>query len=236
MTSLYLLLNLLTISFPLVRSFEHRIRFVSKWPSLFAGIAVAAALFLSHDIWFTSKGVWGFNPRYLTGIRIINLPMEEWLFFFTVPFACMFNYEVMNYFVKRDLLGRFARPFSLVLAVILLFIGFSDLSRLYTSTAFIGAAVLLLAHVFVIRAKYLGRFYLGYFVSLVPFIIVNGILTGSWIPEEVVWYDNAYNLGIRILTIPIEDSIYLLLLLLLVTTVYEHFENHRKSRIAVAPQ
>jgi lycopene cyclase domain-containing protein len=234
MTSLYLLLNLLTISFPLVRSFEHRIRFVSKWPSLFAGIAVAAALFLAHDIWFTYKGVWGFNPRYLTGIRIINLPLEEWLFFFTVPFACMFNYEVMNYFVKRDLLGRYARPFSLVLAVILIFIGFSDLSRLYTSTVFIAAATLLLVHVFVIRATYLGRLYLGYLVSLVPFVIVNGILTGSWIPEEVVWYDNAYNLGIRILTIPVEDSIYLLLLLLLVTTVYEHFEKRRKDRNTMA--
>ena len=230
MKTLYLLLNLLTISFPLIRSFEHRLHFVSKWRYLFPGIAVAGTLFLLHDIWFTSMGVWGFNPRYLTGIRIVNLPMEEWLFFLTVPFACMFNYEVMNYFVKRDILGSYARPFSAILALILLVIGVLNPEKLYTSTVFIATALLLLVHVVFLRRPYLGRFYLGYGVSLVPFFIVNGILTGSWIPEQVVWYNDAYNLGIRIMTIPVEDSMYLLLLLLLVTTVYEGLAERRRKK------
>jgi len=37
---------------------------------------------------------------------------------------------------------------------------------------------------------------------------VNGILTGSFIEGEVVWYNNTENLGLRIFTIPIEDFAY----------------------------
>jgi lycopene cyclase domain-containing protein len=43
---------------------------------------------------------------------------------------------------------------------------------------------------------------------LIPFFIVNGILTGSFIEVPIVSYDNLENLGIRLFTIPIEDIGY----------------------------
>ena len=67
----------------------------------------------------------------------------------------------------------------------------------------------------------MGRFYLGYFVSLIPFLIMNGWLTGSFTEEPIVWYNDLHNMGIRIGTVPLEDSMYLLGYLLLVTMIYE---------------
>lgn len=221
MKSLYLLLDLFTISVPLLRSFEPKIRFVKRWPALFVAIGITGAFFVLWDVLFTHLGVWGFNDRYLLGVRLFLLPIEEWMFFVAVPFACMFVYEVLNYFVRADPLKNVARPLSLGLAVLLVALGLASLPRLYTSSTALLAATMLLLQVFVIRGPYLGRFYLSYLVSLVPFFIMNGILTGSFTDEPVVWYDDTQNLGLRLGTIPVEDSIYLLLLLLMETSIYE---------------
>lgn len=52
------------------------------------------------------------------------------------------------------------------------------------------------------KSKLLNHYYLTFLIILIPFVIVNSILTGSFIEGEVVWYNNAENLGIASLTIP----------------------------------
>jgi lycopene cyclase domain-containing protein len=217
----YLGLDLFTLSFPLLRSFEPKLQYWRKWPGLFTGIAVMATVFLIWDAIFTANGVWGFNPRYLVGPRIAGLPIEEWLFFLVVPYSCVFIYEALRYYVRRDVLGRVARPLSIVLMGVLLVVGLLHIDRLYTAITFLCTAAMLALHVFVLKSPYLGRFYLGYAVSLIPFFLVNGILTGWLLDEPIVWYNNAENLGVRLNTIPIEDSQYLLFFLLLTLTFYE---------------
>ncbi len=218
---LYLLLDLGSIAFPLLASFEPRIRFRAKWSGLFAGIVVMMLVFIPWDVAFTAAGVWGFNPRYLIGVDLFGLPLEEWLFFLCIPYACLFLYEVMRYALPRDVLAKIARPLSIGLITLLLLIGLLHFDRLYTSITFLLCAAFLSYHLFIARSEWLGRFYLGYAISLIPFLLVNGMLTGWLIPEPVVWYNNAENLGIRINTIPIEDSMYMLLMLLIVTTFHE---------------
>ena len=223
----YLALDVLSVAFPLLASFDKRLRFRSKWPGLFTGLMVMSVLFLLWDGLFTALGVWGFNPRYLVGLYLFGMPVEEWLFFLFIPYSCVFLYEVMRYFIRRDVLRDFARPLSIVLLAILLVVGLFDLDRSYTCITFIATAVFLSYHVYT-RTPWLGRFYVGYAISLVPFLVVNGILTGWLLPEPIVWYDDAENLGIRLNTIPIEDSVYLLLMLLITITFYERalFRGH----------
>jgi lycopene cyclase domain-containing protein len=63
---------------------------------------------------------------------------------------------------------------------------------------------------------------------MIPFLIVNGILTGGFTSEPVVWYNDAENLGIRIGTIPIEDISYGFDMLLMNVILYEYLKRSKK--------
>ena len=104
---------------PLLYSFEKQIRYDKKLKYLLPAISFTGAIFLIWDIRFESLGIWSFNPEYLTGIYIMNLPVEEWLFFIVIPYCCVFIYEIVK--VK---LSRFEKPDIALILSILLLIGF----------------------------------------------------------------------------------------------------------------
>ena len=219
--STYLWINLLAISIPLILSFEPHFSFCKKWFAVFPAIVAGATVFIVWDILFTEMGVWGFNELHLSGIHLANLPLEEWLFFITIPFASLFTYEVVNYHLSGDYLRKAAYPLAYLLGAILIIVGLLNAERWYTFVTFIFAGLYLLMNVLLLRPKYLGQFFLAFFIILIPFFIVNGVLTGSWIEQEVVYYNDAENLGIRLFTIPIEDSVYGMLLILINVNVFE---------------
>jgi lycopene cyclase domain-containing protein len=216
----YLALNALTISVPLLRSFEPRVHFARRFRSVLVATALTGAVFLPWDILFTRLGVWSFDHRYVVGVYVAGLPVEEWLFFFTVPFACLFVYEVLSHFLVRDPLARVARAIFFTLGGVLLLFGLASWGKLYTATTFMltGALCLFVA---ARDARYLGRFLVAFSVCLVPFFLVNGALTGSFTDAPVVRYDDTENLGIRLGTIPLEDAVYMLLLLLMNVSWFE---------------
>lgn len=228
--STYLLVNLLSVSVPLTCSFHRRLNFYRTWYAFWPAAIITAAFFITWDILFTRLGVWGFNERHLIGITLLDLPLEEWLFFICIPYACVFTYASL----KQVASSNFLEPYRGIITVCLIagcvVLASMNIGRLYTSVTSLLTAFFLLAHLMFIKRSYLSRFYLAYSVLLVPFFIVNGILTGSFIHEEVVWYNNAENLSVRLFTIPVEDLIYCLLLLLMNVTLYEAFVTRRISR------
>lgn len=223
---LYLYIHLFTISYPLAQSFERRLKYATKWKALWPGMVATAVFFLVWDEIFTLRGVWGFDADYLVGLYVGNLPIEEILFFFTVPFASVFIYECVLYFIPGRLPSRIARILALSIGVLLIVLGILFHQKDYTFWTFLFTGILLLWQGYKSPA-YLGDFFVAYLIHLLPFLLVNGVLTGSWIEKPIVWYNDAENLGIRITTIPIEDSIYAMLLLLMNVSFFEYFKKSK---------
>ena len=221
---LYLLIDFLTIVIPLAFSFHAKSNFSKKWKYLFPAIAIPGIIFLVWDSMFTRMGVWGFNPEYLSGIYIINLPIEEVLFFICVPYACVFTYEATNYLVKNDWFKNASSSISIVLIMFLLVMGLMNTHRWYTGVTFLACSFFIVLHEWRWKTPYLSRFYFAFLFILIPFFMVNGVLTGSLLDEPIVWYNENEMLGLRMGTIPFEDTFYGMLLLLMNISIFENLQ------------
>lgn len=224
---LYLWINFFAFIIPFLCSFYPKANFSSKWRYVIPAILATGAIFIAWDIIFTSLGVWGFNPRYVSGVFVFGLPLEELLFFFCIPYACLFTYFALNHLVKKDYLFPHQELITSLIVIVLLIFGTYFMHRLYTGTTFLLTGGFLAVVFLKLRVRFMGRFYFAFAVLLLPFFIVNGVLTGSWIEEPVVWYNEDEMIGIRLGTIPLEDMVYALLLLLLPITIWEKLEHRR---------
>jgi len=191
---------------------------------VFPALAINAVFFILWDALFTNLGIWGFNPMYILGIYVIWIPLEELLFFFCIPYACLFTYFALNYLIEKDHLFPHQELISSVLIVLLLIFGLYHIDKLYTGATFLVTGIFLAFSLLKLRMRFMGRFYFAFGVILLPFLAINGILTGSFIDEPVVWYNDEQNMGIRLGTIPLEDVIYGLLMILLPITIWEKLE------------
>lgn len=223
----YLLINIAVIFFPLILSFDKKVHFFSKWRFVFPAILLTGLLFLIWDMLFTKLNVWSFNPAYIIGVNLYGLPLEEILFFLTVPYACVFIYECLNVYFPKNALQKYSLSLSnliLGLCIAILFFGYT---KWYTLINFGFLMVVLYFVEYVnVKLRFMYRFFRAYLVSLIPFYIVNGFLTA--IP--VVMYNDKENIGFRVGTIPFEDHFYLMSLLLLNIYFYEKFKSRAESK------
>ncbi|HLN74875.1 MAG TPA: lycopene cyclase domain-containing protein [Prolixibacteraceae bacterium] len=206
--SLYFNLLIATLSIPLMLSFDKKLQFYKQWTYLFPSLFIIATFYIFFDIRFTRLGIWGFNPLYHSHILIFNLPLEEWLFFFIVPYASIFLHEsIVLYFPSWQLSYPTSRTITMLLLIFFVLIALNHVEKSYTLYISVLMVVALLISLFD-ASNVIRSFFITFLIILIPFVAVNGILTGSLIEGEVVWYNNAENLGIRIFTIPIEDIGY----------------------------
>jgi lycopene cyclase domain-containing protein len=199
-------------------------RFIKFWKQVFLSIAIVAFIFISWDILFTAQGVWGFNDNYLVGLNVLNLPIEEWLFFICIPYACIFTHYAIRHFLPYVKLSSFiTKGITIVLLLVLTTLIILNYDKSYTFYNF-SLLVLILLYSLIAKEAELSSFYISFLIILIPFFIVNGILTGSYIEDPVVWYNNNENLGIRLGTIPVEDIGYAFSLIFLNIILIEKFK------------
>lgn len=215
----YLLIDISAISVPFIASFHPRIRYYRQWSMALTALLISGLLFILWDVYFTHMGVWRFNAEYVTGVNLFNLPVEEVLFFLCIPYACMFSYHCL-----ATLWPGAALPERLTASISWLLIagGLITASAYYTNKYTCATFVLLALFILYARNKpWIGRFYICYGMMLLPFFIINGILTGSWLEAPVVIYNSVEIIGTRLGTIPVEDVFYGLIMIGSQVALYE---------------
>jgi lycopene cyclase domain-containing protein len=194
------------------------------WGSVLPSIIIIGTIFIIGDIFFTKSGIWGFNPAYHSKLILIGLPVEEWLFFLFIPYASIFLHFVIAYYFPHFLPGNsLVRIISLFLIVILSLVIVYNCEKTYTLVV-CSMIIFSLALALFNTTQVLNRFFISFLIILIPFFIINALLTGTLIKEEVVWYNNTDISGILLLTVPIEDLGYafsLILLNLLLITFFQ---------------
>lgn len=222
MKSEYLIFNIIVISGPLFFGSLKRFYFLNYFREALISIIIAAIPFLIWDISVTDRH-WFFADEYTLGFRILGLPFEEILFFFTVPYACLFTWQMVKKFSTSNEIIKDNSKFSTYLTTLIILFFITALISLFFGKEYTALASFIFALSLIFDEKFgaqifFSKRFLNYFLFVSFFtLIFNGYLT--WRP--IVTYDEIYQLGFRIITIPIEDFFFGYALLILATSIFE---------------
>jgi lycopene cyclase domain-containing protein len=227
----YLLINLGIIAVPLLLTFERKMSFYKKLPAVFVSMLLVGSVYIIWDIYAAYNFHWYFNAEYTGNIKILGLPLEEILFFITVPYAMLFLYETFIYYLKDKI--RY-NP-DLKNSVIIIFLIFFLSAVLLMDKPYTFLVLVSCAFYFFISSSFYsdniksGLFWIFILFSFIPFILVNYLLTSL----PVVIYNPGAIIGYRILTIPVEDFFYSFSLISFYVMAYTAFNKWRGGQKAL---
>ena len=222
MSFTYLLINGFIIAIPLALTFDKRTAYYRQLPAVGFSTGVVGACYLIWDVFVTARGEWSFNGKYLTGVQLLNIPLEEVLFFITVPYSCLFIYEVVLY-ATQERFYKMSTPVLIAAVVVLMAASLALRDQGYTSKALASCSFFLIVAYWLDRPLLTSRHYWTWLaICYMPFLLVNSVLTAL----PVVQYNPAAIFGVRLFTIPIEDFFYNYAMLSFYLLLYRR---HRKT-------
>lgn len=197
-----------TVIICFIASFDKRILFCRHFGAFIKSSLLVAVPFIAWDVWFTAGGVWWFDSKYTLGIPIAGLPIEEWLFFICIPFSCVFTYYCIDKFFQMEWLSAFNNLLVFFAVIVCSLVALLHYDRVYTLvTTLVTVATLIYLH-FIARVDWIAQASLVFTILMLGFFPVNGVLTGWGIDSPIVNYNPNEFLGIRMITIPVEDAVY----------------------------
>ena len=72
-----------------------RVRVYARWRRLLAALVPGLVLGLAWDVYAVRQGHWHFDQRYLVGLDLAGLPVEEVLFFLVIPICAVLTLEAV---------------------------------------------------------------------------------------------------------------------------------------------
>lgn len=167
---------------------------------------IVGLFYVSWDVYAAANYHWWFNTEFTGNTKIAGLPLEEILFFITVPYSMIFLYEVfIFYFNDKINIQPPSRITFRIMSLLLFISALFMVNNAYSLIALISCSLcfLLMGNLYFSRIIP-GIFWIFIAFSFVPFITVNYLLTSL----PVVLYNHNAITGYRFLTIPAEDFFY----------------------------
>lgn len=219
----YSIILVFSFIIPFLFSFERKIFFIKKIKNILGAIFITCTPYIVWDIIFTKIAVWKFSEDKVSNFDSLIIPIEEFLFFICIPYALIFVYEVINFYLPDSQL-KFNFKFALFSSFIFMLLSILSYPRIYSSIQFLITSILF----FFIWIKKLEIFlsrnlWLFIFLSFIFFFIVNYFLTS--IP--IVQYDAKQIIGLKITSIPLEDFFYHFTFISLLIINYESLKKKK---------
>jgi lycopene cyclase domain-containing protein len=198
--------------------------FFTELKYMLPAILFSGAIFILFNHRLLETGIISFNPGFLAGKYVFNLPVEELLFLLVIS---LFSFSV--YILITVLFPNFEKPnlFLVVSVILLLGFGFGawySRQKLIPFFIFFLITIYLGYTIFRNRFKmHLTKFYVSYAIAVIPYFLIKGLLYSL----PVILYNSDYTLGIRLLHTPVEEFGYFFLLMLINITIFEYLKDHR---------
>ena len=202
----YVLFNLVILSGPMFLSFLRPTYFLHRWKAAWWSVAIVALPYLVWDSWATGSH-WFFNARYTLPFRLGGLPLGEILFFFGVPFACLFSWETLFKPTPRPSRAEWLQSVRTVGIFVLVPLGVALYAwgKQYTGLVCLALASAAWFDRWIESDLLLMPRFYGFLLLVIGLtVIFNGYLTA----RPIVTYDAAFQLDLRLGTIPIEDFFF----------------------------
>ena len=220
----YLLLLLIFMILPGFITLQKKVRITLNIRFLIPAILFTGVIFIIWDIRFTELGIWNFNPDFLTGYEILKLPIEEWLAFIVIPLSAAIIFEYVKIIFHKFEKANLFLSISLILVIVCGIIAFVHRQKLYTFFTFFLLVIYFGYIIFRNKfKKHYTKFYISYFISLVPYFLFSEILNAL----PVKSYDFNHVLNISVLAVPVENMGYYFLMFLMVITIYENLKERK---------
>jgi len=214
-----LLLVISTFAVSLIFGLKSKTRFLYEIKYFGPALVFSWAIIIMLIIKFAGLQIITFNPEYLSGKYILQLPIEEWLFWPAVSFLAFSVYLFVKEKFSSNEKANFFLIIGLILLVIFALITWFSRAKVYPFFVFMLLSVYLGYTIFRNRFKYqLPPFMIALLISAIPFFILKAIFYN--LPVENINPD--YTFGVQIINVPVEDFGYFFLLLLMNITIYEY--------------
>ncbi len=217
----YLLINVALLLIPLILIYSMKMQQNRAVKFMLLAVFINVFVFSVPTEYLTQMKVIVFNPPYLTGFILWQLPIEELLFSLVMPFAGLAVYIFLNTRFPDLKFEKYSLALSNILLGICIAILYFGYHNLYTLFTFLILLVFLLYVEYVNKIRFMYRFYRAWLVSLVPFYIAASIVNAL----PVIQYNEKETLIFNFLNVPFESPFYFMGMLLLTVYLFELFKS-----------